>query len=335
MPKAKAKKMSSGTKVSKTAGKVKRQPVNPTIPEELSQMVKDQFAELSAKVSEQVNLAVAQATTPQQLPTSPAQSQSVIPSTSAVSVNLNNQDANAVPTHATSTETITPQLSLQGVVESLLQSSPQGELTHLKPEATFDIPLGAGLPQKIREKIVLGDFVDLYTVLFPHKESQQLVVNTYNGSSSINIRPQQNKSISSIDMWTSAMMTYGAVYLNANPVQAPKFLKYIEFIRSMQRNNAGWGWKRYDEVYRRTRIHMNLDWDQPLINQYFAAISGATKQHGKPFRRNDSPEPKVPRGYCVRFHTTICKAQPCKWKHQCFQCNGNHSITACTQSAKR
>lgn len=108
------------------------------------------------------------------------------------------------------------------------------------------------------------------------------------------------------------MMTYGAVYLNTNPSQAPKFLKYVEFIRAMQCNNSGWGWKTYDEVYRCARVSMKLDWDQPLINQYFAAISGPSKQYGKAFRRNDSLGPRVPKGYCVRFHTKACESQPCK-----------------------
>lgn len=327
MPKAKQKKKAVDAKITRTPAKAKPQK-DTNVSAELSKMVEKQFTELSAKVTEQVNLAVAKATEALQIHPATAASSTPPKASTSSSSNVSVEVENTA-TPSTSTNAVTPEMTLQGVVQSLLQANQPGEISHIKPEATFDIPLGAALPQKIREKVLRGEFVDLYTILFPHKESQQLVVNTVNGANSIDIRPQTTKSISSIDMWTSAMMTYGAVYLSSNPDQAPKFLKYVEFIRSMQRNNTGWGWKTYDEVYRRTRVSMKLDWDQPLVNQYFSAIS-SSKYNGKPFRRNDYPEPRVPKGYCVRFHTRGCKTQQCKWKHQCFRCNANHAVNACT-----
>lgn len=46
-------------------------------------------------------------------------------------------------------------MTFQGVVQSLPQSNQPGEITHIKPEATLDIPIGAALPQKNPRKSTL------------------------------------------------------------------------------------------------------------------------------------------------------------------------------------
>ena len=103
--------------------------------------------------------------------------------------------------------------------------------------AKFDIPLGVGLPEKSVQKIKAGEYIDLYSILFPYKETQTLVVNTTEGgASTVNVQQNQTRQLNSIDMWTSATNIYGSIYVGAKIFQ--KCLKYFDFNPSRYKSHS-------------------------------------------------------------------------------------------------
>lgn len=145
----------------------------------LTEMMQQQFSNLAESMTqhmmEEVNLDVAKATV----------------------------SSDSTAEASTSTEAVQPepQNSLQAVLDSILTTDKRGEhqLNVLSKTVQFDMPLGSDLPSKTVEKIKLGDYVDLNQVLFPHRESQQLVIDTVQGTPTMNIRQSQMRTINSIE----------------------------------------------------------------------------------------------------------------------------------------
>lgn len=276
----------------------------------LKEMVDRQFSTLTAAVTEQVNLAVTKATT------------------------SNSTTESGSPPAVNKSATVDSQGdALQTVLDSILASENPGEhQVGVAQNMPFDLPLGSDLPQKTVEKIKCGEYVDLYAVLFPHRHSQQLIINTVDGKPTVNVKQQQQRFLYSIDAWTSVMNIYGAIYLTANPNEAPQFLKYVEFVRGIQKQVGGYAWRTYDESFRRVRKSSQLSWDKPLIAQYLAAINSQTKfQYNYSFRNNHQfrNTANQRRNYCWRYQQGTCTNKYCRFSHKCSKCDGLHTSSKC------
>ena len=227
-------------------------------------------------------------------------------------------------------------ISLQEAVTSVLTQQGEFQNAPISHDVMFDLPLGATLESKIRAKIVQGEFVDLASILNPSKDDLTILVKP-DSAATISLGQNKKKSLLSIELWTSAMLTYAAVYLQAHSTEAPALLKYIDFIRVMASHSPNGGWRTYDESFRRAKAATAIPWDKPLINLYVGAMFSAQRSQSfpspKPFRGQQRPF--IPKGYCYRFNLGKCEDRNCKYKHQCSKCQSFHPASACTkQSAK-
>lgn len=229
--------------------------------------------------------------------------------------------------------------TLQQVLQSVLgNESDKGE--HQAAIATLcsdELPLGAALSEKITQKIKVGEYVDLYSLIHPLHDQQTITVNTIEGKPSINIKQLSGRKISNIEQWTHAMLIYGAIHVQANPAEAAGFFKYLDFIRSMARSSQNTSWIKYDELFRRVREKSARPWDKPLIIQYinvlnqtnnsFSKANSSKQSHNsnQPFRSRS-----IPKSFCFSFHTSgLCTRKPCIYSHTCFNCQGAHSRINC------
>lgn len=191
------------------------------------------------------------------------------------------------------------------------------------------IPLEAGVSDRIKNKIWGKEYIDL-KILLPTYTEEPFAVNITAGSFSINQGHTQKQPLS-IDQWTTCFNTFTAIYISKCPEEAANLLKYAATIREIAANHGDTAWRHYDETFRRLRLAHRQPWQKPIDELYTKAanlkpfrgqhFSGKKQQNGpRPFRQ------KV----CFAFNRGMpCTASPCKFKHLCQTCFGNHSKTKC------
>ena len=231
-------------------------------------------------------------------------------------------------------------ISLQEAVNAVLTGqSGESENPHLPnvDDGMFDLPLGATLSSKFKAKIVQGEYIDIAAILYPTKDDIMINLKP-DSSATVSLAQNRRKTPLSIDQWTSAMLTYAAVYLHPHPSQAPALMKYIDFIRVMASQSPNGGWRTYDESFRRARQFNPVAWDKPIINLYMGAMFGSHAQQNQPAATKPFRGPKgpfIPRGYCFKYNLGKCDDKRCKFKHLCNKCQSTHPSTSCSKNNSR
>ena len=236
------------------------------------------------------------------------------------------------------------QHGLEQAVHSMLNNTGTVN-SNVIASAKFDLPLGSIIPAKVKGSIIAGEYVNLVTLVDPHyKEEFDLSIGVNSDGSkghSLKLTPPKTKSINNINIWTTAMHTYASIYLPFHTDEIGPLMQYIEFIRKMALH-PGFGWRHYDEVFRRARQFDFRKWDNVLINQYFSAVSASKPiAHGNSdFRQNTQSSKSstsgktIPNGFCIPFHKGAeCKRVDCRYQHKCFVCKGSHSFAKCKASS--
>lgn len=196
-------------------------------------------------------------------------------------------------------------------------------------QVTFDIPLGAMLSHKVRNRIIQREYVELHILLDPaaEDEAEQL---RRDG------RKDVPRKVRDITQWVSAMHIYGAIYLQYHPTEVAAFFKYMELVRSMAKQTANYAWRIYDETFRRARQCSPIPWNRPLVHQYVGAMLSPAQN--QPFRAQIS-KPRgfttaggytVPKSFCFAHNTTGCTRPGCAYQHKCPKClSENHTADRC------
>lgn len=95
-----------------------------------------------------------------------------------------------------------------------------------------------------------------------------------------------------ISQWTDAFLIFINIRIQKHPSEAPHLLKYISFIREMQRLHGDTAWRTYDESFRKLRESLELAWQKPVEELRGKCISMSQKQnYGQPFRGKQRPKP--------------------------------------------
>ena len=96
--------------------------------------------------------------------------------------------------------------ALQQAVSDILGSTDHAGqcVRSIANSSGIGLPLGATLPQRIRAKIVSGEFVELSQILYPGGDDVSLrVCIGEDGTKALNLDPPKARSIATIEMWTS------------------------------------------------------------------------------------------------------------------------------------
>ncbi|XP_033730959.1 uncharacterized protein LOC117320477 [Pecten maximus] len=195
------------------------------------------------------------------------------------------------------------------------------------------IPLGAGISDRIRNKIWGEEYIDL-KILLPNYTEEPVAVNITAGSFNINPGKTQKEPLS-IEQWTTCFNTFIAIYIVKSPEEAANLLKYATTIQEMAANHGDVAWRQYDESFRRLRLAHRPPWQKPIDELYTKAANqkpfrGQPQQSGKRQQNGQRPfRPKV----CFAYNRGMpCTSSPCKFKHLCQICFGNHTKTKCYKS---
>ena len=208
---------------------------------------------------------------------------------------------------------------------------------------------GSTLDDRIRVKIVTGQYVDLASLL-PKSDQQTGFVQISESGHHLQFNPGRPRAPTSFMEWLKLFCIYASTYTEAHPEYAPAMFSYIMRILSLYRNNQGsYLWRQYDEMFRRMRvINTTLPWqiiNNSILREAETVIRessranfrpqyqpNATATQSTPSTSASNGKPKV----CFDYNdaTKVCKRKNCKFLHQCSKCMGNHPASNCKQSAR-
>lgn len=188
------------------------------------------------------------------------------------------------------------------------------------PVPSVNSELGFGIPQGLKEKIVLKQYVDLASLLNVNngRESQggQL---TISNEGKLFIAPQQTKQITSIEAWSDAFLIYISVYLTAHFNETQPILKYFSVIRTAAKRHVGLGWVSYDTQFRLRLAANPLTKSFNEIDQelWLLCMGPSTVLS----MGNDKK--------CYAFNFRSCNRTICPYRHCCLTCSGYHPAQGC------
>ena len=174
------------------------------------------------------------------------------------------------------------------------------------------------VPQKIKEQIWSGEFINLEQLL--KKKDNSISKSTQNvgiaEGGNLIVRNETPKAISSIEIWTDAFLIYIQILIMKRPDLASSLLTYLNTIRLAQKRNAD-GWIEYDRLFRQKLAQsQNPQWSSVDGELWLLTMTPQSNQTSQKFcfSYNDT-------GYCTRHN--------CIYQHCCKICKGNHPALNC------
>ncbi|XP_054845591.1 uncharacterized protein LOC129336489 [Eublepharis macularius] len=209
------------------------------------------------------------------------------------------------------------------------------------------LPLGDHLTPATRDKILRGEFVDVFTLLFRELEKKD--------KEDMDDRDKERLKRRKIDRtwanWLPGMLIYAGVIARAQPQRAAPLFQYIDIVYRAHTEFVGAAWMQYDEEFRmRAAVDPTLPWDrihQQLWLQLMAPAKpnlGDRSDSGHLVQRLSSPpgsrtsagQPVQPRLLCWDFaYQGVCARRGCGFRHECPRCKGPHAFSACPRPRPR
>lgn len=208
------------------------------------------------------------------------------------------------------------------------------------------IPLGAHVPQKVRDQIWANDLIDLGTLL----PSQDPVEDPWSITVAPNTLTMQSKPLASKSKgplsfysWTEAFHIYMAIYLAKYPDEAIHMLKYMSTIKDIFEIKGAQAFRSYDQSFRLLRRTNPLPWQKPIEELFTKAINPKrSNMFNTPYyhRFNNTNRPPFPGikdrdGTCHQYNLSQCTRRNCIYKHVCKICKGPHPKFKCNRNYKQ
>lgn len=254
-----------------------------------------------------------------------------------------------------STSAMPSQNTAQSILTSALQQMfvPEEEDQGEQLFSTY-LQLGATLDLKTKTKIWSKQYVDLSQLTTKDDPSVSVSIQN-NGQPSISLKPNKSAPPQNFNAWLQLFSTYAAVYLEKYPSEGPSIMTYIIRILDLSRKYQGYGWRSYDEKFRKIRVQVSVPWHvvrTELLLECFALSTMYSNQiqnkmpKKQPFRgekqfRSGSQfqegNYRSPRGVCFtydKFGKCTNPYKPCKYEHKCTVCDkSGHHRSICRQNA--
>jgi hypothetical protein len=218
---------------------------------------------------------------------------------------------------------------------------------------SFGYKIGETVSKKLRKKILSHQFIELVELL-PQAESSKSLVLTTSNSNSVKLARRTTTKHITLDQWNEAFLIYMATYVDSAKTAKKKgalikeMLTYYRDINTMAKKH--YMWRDYDRTFRKDRAaHRHpatfdtIRHDLMLDARTTRNDSSANQSQNRPFRqkgtgnRSAGATSHIPTGYCINFHLQDrrCHRQPCKFKHNCPNCNNFHPSFMCNSNNKQ
>ena len=120
----------------------------------------------------------------------------------------------------------------------------------------LQVPLGLGVSQTLRQKIVNEEYIDFY-LLLQDNPTESLTLNfTQNvEGQTVSISPgkSRDKKITNFNTWIKAFEIYVAIYRPSHRDKMPGLMKYASKMRELNDTYGSAAWVYYDKAFRKWR----------------------------------------------------------------------------------
>lgn len=205
------------------------------------------------------------------------------------------------------------------------------------------ISFGSHISQETIEKIVQGDYIDLFSLL-----NNEIDPATIKYDDQEKERIKKKKPDRSWSNWLPAFYAYAGILAGAKPELGAALFKYADLIYRAYTDFYGPAWLAYDEEFRRKRSKdKSLKWEVRDHDLWLQNMTPSRPSFGFRFdsghliQRNSSfPVARQvgagmsvqPRNVCWEFNSKgACSRRPCRFKHACSICGAGHSAANCNR----
>ncbi|CAI5799351.1 finger 703-like [Podarcis lilfordi] len=194
-----------------------------------------------------------------------------------------------------------------------------------------DFILGNHLSQKKRNKILNGDYVDMFTLLPPTK----LMGKGERRRSSGKGRYRTPRAERTFENWLDGYQVFMAVVCAAYPRRSMDLVAYLAHVRRAHALAGEQAALTYDENFRRNASLLpSTRWDLTDPNYWGEDVNPYIEKKNLASAKAGKTEVKR-RRLCWEFNRGACSRPTCKYLHECDRCWGNHPASACFKSKQQ
>ncbi|XP_061165683.1 uncharacterized protein LOC133174598 [Saccostrea echinata] len=186
---------------------------------------------------------------------------------------------------------------------------------------SYDNDLGHRVPNRLKLKIVNGDYINLGLLLEnshgvdPKDETKYFSMKEGN----LTLAPKTKaKVINGIQVWTDGFLIYASIYASAHAESRVQLFKYIHTIRLGASRVKTLGWRDYDIQFR-LKKKANPSLSFAIVKQELWLLY----MYSAPSTQISSPQASILK--CYEFnYKGLCHKLACQYKHECMICSQNH-----------
>ncbi|CAI5799342.1 XP_034966506.1uncharacterized protein LOC118082785 [Podarcis lilfordi] len=193
--------------------------------------------------------------------------------------------------------------------------------THL----STDFIVGNHLSQRKRDKILNGDFIDMFRLLPPAKMTGKGEKRRSHGKR----RYRAPRVERTFDHWLDGFQVFMGVVSAAYPKRAMHLVAYMAHVRRARDLAGDTAALNYDEDFRRNAsLLSSTRWDLRDQNYWSEHVGPYVDRKPQDSSKSWKTAPRQ-RRLCWEFNKGVCVRTVCKYSHECEKCLGNHPATAC------
>lgn len=200
------------------------------------------------------------------------------------------------------------------------ESQPQ-ELPSRTPGTIPPVPRTSHVPQKLKEKIVNGEYFEIKKLLpsldDDNEPEERLSYSEWERMEYSKRSREKERSERKLTYfrWTRCFRTLMSLRLKSFPHELQGMLRHAEIAQDL--HQRGKDAIEYDAEFRRAKEqHPSIQWGEFLAE----IVVGLQEPQHKPAMSNIKASSKA-QGICRRFNTTEnCKFANCKYAHKCSSC---------------
>ncbi|CAI5776639.1 finger 703-like [Podarcis lilfordi] len=194
-----------------------------------------------------------------------------------------------------------------------------------------DFILGNHLSQKKRNKILNGDYVDMFTLLPPTK----LIGKGERRRSSGKGRYRTPRAERTFKNWLDGYQVFMGVVCAAYPRRSMDLVAYLAHVRRAHSLAGEQAALTYDENFRRNASLLpSTRWDLTDPNFWGEDVNPYIEKKNQGPNKAGKTEVKR-RRLCWEFNKGACSRPSCKYLHECDRCWGNHPASACFKNKQQ
>ena len=192
--------------------------------------------------------------------------------------------------------------------------------------------IGAHVANTIKEKIALGQYIELEALLSLQMQDSKDSQISLNDNGELVVKPKSHrKQIKDIETWTEAMLIYSSIFLLAHPNKIQEILKYISTIRLGAKRHGGMNWSLYDQQFRLRLAAdpISMSFGKIDYELWLIFMGGNELQHVNARQINNFSVKK-----CYDFNYRQCFRPKCYFRHICLICDLPHPFRNCFRNRR-